>query len=228
MTLPLHHDPEWLLTISRWQRERLEVAMAKLIGAPEAGEEAAPPKSKVTIYPRHYIPEPNSGCWLWTGRIMRNGYGQAHGYNPRRVISAHRASYQYFIGPVSRGVQVCHRCDVRSCINPDHLFLGSAKDNQTDMAAKGRSLRGSRHNLALLHERDINPIRRRVAAGEPYRSIAKDYGIAPGTIYNIKSGKQWKHVPVELDDEDAAPDPSQPYVLTEAQERINHHYEEDW
>lgn len=79
-----------------------------------------------------YIPEPNSGCWLWIGKVAHNGYGI---WGNER---AHRKSYRLHKGPIPDGLFVCHTCDVRSCINPDHLWLGTHKENMQDIVNKGR------------------------------------------------------------------------------------------
>lgn len=82
------------------------------------------------------IPEPNSGCYLWTAAIS-GGYGKAN-YRGHRDL-AHRMSYFFAKGPIPQGLFVCHHCDNPPCINPDHLFLGTALDNAADMIRKGRS-----------------------------------------------------------------------------------------
>ena len=82
------------------------------------------------------IPVPEAGCWLWLASRYRCGYGQVSW--KRKTTAAHRASYTAFVGEIPSGMFVCHKCDTRSCINPDHLFLGTAKDNSDDMIAKGR------------------------------------------------------------------------------------------
>lgn len=77
-----------------------------------------------------------AGCWLWTGRLSIAGYGQIKdNYQTRH---AHRVSYELNIGPVPPGLFVCHTCDVRACVNPDHLWLGTSTDNNRDREAKGR------------------------------------------------------------------------------------------
>lgn len=86
------------------------------------------------------IPVPFSGCWLWTGVLNRSGYGQTRppGTGGNKRVLAHRVSYEAFVGPIPPGLFVCHSCDVRCCVNPDHLFVGVNLDNCRDMASKGR------------------------------------------------------------------------------------------
>lgn len=85
---------------------------------------------------KYWIPEPNSGCWLWLGACDGHGYGVLNldGF----VAKAHRFSYRTFRGPIPKGLLICHKCDVRPCCNPNHLFLGTHADNHADMKAKDR------------------------------------------------------------------------------------------
>lgn len=80
------------------------------------------------------------GCWLWIGSYDKDGYGDSRHSNPRKV---HRASYEYHKG-ATNGKLVCHTCDTPACVNPEHLFLASHKENTADMLAKGRGKYG--HN----------------------------------------------------------------------------------
>lgn len=82
------------------------------------------------------IPVPESGCWLWTRHLAEGGYGSfGEGGKHHR---AHRIAYEVYVGPIPEGMFVCHKCDTRSCCNPDHLFLGTQSDNIKDMYRKGR------------------------------------------------------------------------------------------
>jgi hypothetical protein len=85
------------------------------------------------------IPEPNSGCFLWEGRVHPNGYGWYGGGRRGARLLVHRIAWEETNGPIPGGMLVCHHCDVRLCCNPAHLFLGTAKDNTRDMIAKGRA-----------------------------------------------------------------------------------------
>ncbi|KKL79550.1 hypothetical protein LCGC14_2013720 [marine sediment metagenome] len=88
--------------------------------------------------------EKTSTCWLWTGHIKSNGYG---GYGPETV---HRKVYKELVGEIPKGMLVCHHCDVKSCVRPNHLFLGTHKDNTQDAVKKGRMASGLR-NGAYTH-----------------------------------------------------------------------------
>lgn len=83
-------------------------------------------------------PEPNTGCWLWSGGESAHGYGCFSFGRAGRSKLAHRASYEMFIGEIPAGLHVCHSCDTPACVNPDHLWPGTDRDNVRDMMAKGR------------------------------------------------------------------------------------------
>lgn len=131
-------------------------------------------------------------CWEWQGAKQATGYGnlQIDG----RSVRAHRLAWSLAHGPVPDGMLVCHRCDNRPCCNPAHLFLGTHAENLADMAAKGRSSRGSHRPATTLTVKDVRGIRARVAAGEPRSAVARDHGISNSAVSMIVRRKTWKHV----------------------------------
>lgn len=138
----------------------------------------------------HVYPEPNSGCWLWDGNIQTNGYGSMGSFGGD--VYAHRASYEIHRGPIPKGLHVCHRCDVRACVNPDHLFLGSPKANNDDKVAKQRHVYGSRVWSAKLTEADIPVIREMRGRGRSRGDVAADFGVSTARILEIEKGRAWK------------------------------------
>jgi hypothetical protein len=133
------------------------------------------------------------GCWLLlTGDSGPNGYkSMVVGGKNRR---AHRAVHEAFVGP-TEGKLVCHTCDVRACVNPSHLFLGTPKDNTRDMIAKGRARGGSSPGAAnpsaKLTARQVATIRRLRAAGTPCHALASRFGVHRTTITCITGGQSW-------------------------------------
>ena len=90
-------------------------------------------------FDRNYIPEPMSGCWIWTASLKKRNYGSFS--SGKKNLIAHRASWLLHYGEIPEGLRVLHRCDNPPCVNPQHLFIGTNKDNTDDAVAKGR-LRG--------------------------------------------------------------------------------------
>lgn len=121
-----------------------------------------------------------SGCHEWGGFIDPKGYGTLSYRNAN--VRAHRLAYAAHLGPVPDNMQVCHRCDNRRCINPDHLFLGTNRDNINDMVAKGRSRgrRGPRGSRSWA-ERTAEIIRR-MAAGERQADIGQTFGLTQSGV----------------------------------------------
>ena len=141
-------------------------------------------------------PDPNTGCWRWAGRIDAGGYGVFYwGPNGRAHRRAHRVSYAAFVGDPG-DLHVCHRCDNPGCVNPEHLWLGTAKDNHRDKVAKGRgnSPKGEWSGASKLTASKIRAIRRRLAAGENQTNVAAAFGVSRPTISHIVAGKTWSHV----------------------------------
>ena len=105
---------------------------------------------------------------------------------------AHRAVYEYRTGQkIPYGYYLCHKCDVPSCVNPNHMFIGTARENTDDMLMKNRQAKGRKINFAKLTPEIVRKIR---AENGSYASIAKTHALNPGTIRLIKLGITWKHV----------------------------------
>jgi hypothetical protein len=117
----------------------------------------------------------DTGCWMWNGNPRENGYCRTT--YKRKNWYLHRLSYAAFVGEIPDGMDVCHRCDVRGCCNPAHLFVGTRLDNVRDAVSKGRHAHGKSLPQAKLSESDISSIVERAAAGEKYGSIARDFSI---------------------------------------------------
>lgn len=139
------------------------------------------------------------GCWLWIKSRYLNGYGHFSLGGGKSAL-AHRISYQVFVGPIPVGMHVCHHCDVRACVNPDHLFIGTRSENAMDAVRKNRFSRthqkkGSAHPSAKLSEKDIPDILNLLRAGKSKVHISKLYGVTDRVILLIDRGEAWKHVP---------------------------------
>jgi hypothetical protein len=130
-------------------------------------------------------------CWRWTGRKNVQGYGILAVSGHSRL--AHRISYALHVGPIARGVVICHRCDVPDCVNPAHLFAATQRDNVADMDAKGRRANGDSLKHARLTSESVRSARERVAAGESVRAVARDLGVDHSTLWFAVTGKAWRH-----------------------------------
>lgn len=157
------------------------------------------------------------GCWEWTGALNGAGYGitRVKGTSYR----AHRYSYQIHVGPIPKGMLICHKCDNPKCVRPDHLFVGTPKDNSQDMVSKGRNMhkvcpetlaRGDRNGTRThpetvrkgekiewhkLNDKAVLEIRKRFSEGEPAVDLAKEYGVHKSCIYKAIYHLTWKHLP---------------------------------
>lgn len=140
-------------------------------------------------------PEPNTGCWLWAGaHHPRYGHGSLNGSSYYGFNWAHRFSYFIHNGDFDRSLCVLHKCDIPTCVNPDHLFIGTALENQIDKVNKGRQQRGEKHAFAKINEQDVRNIREAHKSGESMVSIGKRYGLHNVSIFDIVHRINWKHV----------------------------------
>ncbi len=144
-----------------------------------------------------YIPEPNSGCWLWLGTETRATltYGVIH-YR-QHACRAHRVSYELFCGPIPAGELVRHKCDTPLCVNPDHLVLGSYYDNNRDCHARGRFVArgGEKHHASKLTNHAVAEMRALYASGATtFQALAERYSVSDVAVRMAVRGQTWTHV----------------------------------
>lgn len=149
----------------------------------------------------NYDRTPN-GCWEWKGHINEKGYGRVRigSTKSNKLWYAHRLSYQTFKGDLLAGKQINHTCDNTLCVNPEHLYQGTPKDNMDDMFNRGRNYHpaGSSHKQAKLTEEDVTLIRTARHKGVPAKAIWQQHFpyMAYSTIRNISNNIGWKHVKI--------------------------------
>jgi hypothetical protein len=157
-----------------------------------------------------------SGCLLWTGYIAKNGYGRigvhrneidSRGLScadgSRKWVSqwAHRIAWQLKHGPIPDNLFVLHRCDVRRCVNVEHLFLGTQLENLRDAKAKGRNARGESMGASVLTNEQVLKIRQLyddkgqfIAATGALSSLAREFGVSVQALCDIGKRRHWKHL----------------------------------
>ena len=137
----------------------------------------------------------SDNCWLWRAGKTANGYGEIRVLLDGRWkhMVANRVSWELHNGPIPAGLWVLHKCDVRHCVNPGHLYLGRAKDNTADMMKRGRHnpVKGERNPRSVVNDEIVRQIR---SDGRSCSKIARDIGICRQAIAKIKSGRTWAHV----------------------------------
>lgn len=134
-----------------------------------------------------------SGCWVWKAGKNKFGYGRARFRGKRH--GAHRIAWLLYKGEIPRDMWVLHKCDNTSCVNPDHLFLGTPKDNTHDMMKKGRdAFTGEKQWQSKLTIKEVIYIKENYFKAENKREFAKKMGISPSHCCGIAYGNFWKHL----------------------------------
>lgn len=137
--------------------------------------------------------DPESSCWLWLGALKPNGYPDF--WFNGDTGTGHRAA-MILLKNIDPGENfVCHRCDIKKCINPEHLFIGTAKENQTDMTIKGRGRFGSRAGSAKLTDQLVIKIRKLYSARRfTQYELASMFGVSQHAICSVVRGRTWAHL----------------------------------
>jgi len=146
---------------------------------------------KARFWKKVSIQEGNQ-CWLWQAGIADNGYGKF--WFDEKQVSAHRFSWYLKFGEIPPEKFVLHHCDVKRCVNPNHLFLGNHLDNMFDMAKKGRSTKGEANTKSKLKNEDIPKIREMSNQGVQTKEIAEIFNVSRSAITRVKSGRNWSHI----------------------------------
>ena len=138
------------------------------------------------------------GCWLWHG-TQKGRYGSFYVNPVRGMLASHRYAYELYYGFVPDNLEVCHHCDNGYCVKPDHLFVGTHRENMADAARKGR-LPGSRfpgetHPMAKLTNAHVRAIKEAISLGARTNALAHTYGVRPTTISAIRHGRHWQSIP---------------------------------
>jgi len=141
------------------------------------------------IFDKNYIIKEN-GCWEWKSNRDKGGYPKIAG-----TTSGHRYSFERYIGKIPKGKLVCHSCDNRGCVNPDHLFLGNHKENMDDCCKKNRQARGEKTASSKLTEKNVGEINRLYNEGNiTQKELGIKFGVTLGSIHRILAKRSWKHV----------------------------------
>lgn len=139
------------------------------------------------------------GCWYWIGTGQNEGYGVV--YKDQKPKLAHRMSFELYKHAIPSGMIVMHSCDNRKCVNPDHLSLGTNKDNMQDMIKKGRKVIGKRRQPdRRITEDDAREIKRMYAEGVPPKEISRIKNMIHSTVESICYNVSWKHIKINHDE----------------------------
>ena len=144
----------------------------------------------------------DEGCWVWKGNRFISGKGSFWDRRQGKARLAHRVAWELAKGPIPDGLCVCHHCDNPPCVRPDHLFIGTQKDNMQDASRKGRHVsrlhpgimpRGERHWKAKLTRHDVLRIYAKALSGDySEQYIANSFGVSRSSVQAIKNGWNWR------------------------------------
>jgi len=140
------------------------------------------------VFHKMFVEE--NGCWVWTGANHRGGYGYMNFRKKNELV--HRIAWIVFKGEIPSGLKVCHICDNRACCNPDHLFVGTQKDNMKDCSKKKRLRKGLGDNLRKLSQFQVDEIRHSRKNGTKIKDLCDKYGVKRECIRLILIEKTWK------------------------------------
>ena len=135
----------------------------------------------------------NNGCWNWKKSKSKSGYACITWKGQKK--RGNRISYQTFKGMIPEGLLVCHQCDNRLCLNPEHLFLGNQKENMRDAQKKNRSIKGEKVSISKLKEKEVLQIREMAKMREKsHEKIGEMFGVSQSTVSLIAKRLIWKHI----------------------------------
>jgi len=147
------------------------------------------PVSVMTRLHRYFTPSSPTACWLWEGGMTRNGYGKVRvgsvRNGTRRIAPAHRVMWEQCMGPVPEGLNVLHRCDVRHCVNPSHLEVGTQRKNIRDAVLRGRL-----HGPVEFPWETIQQVRTRSQAGLTQSALGQEFGMSQSHVSRLLHGRQ--------------------------------------
>lgn len=148
---------------------------------------------------KHVDKNAPDGCWPWMGNQNGQGYGRICSHRGGHTKMAHRVSYELTYGPIPEGLCVCHRCDNPLCVRPDHLFLGTKRDNIQDCIRKGRFTqaggnpeRRETHWAAKLTWQTVREIRQRYQDGDSVAVLSRSYNMSDSTISDVVHYASWR------------------------------------
>lgn len=180
------------------------ISLEPEVNADRVRYETLVPEDRLLFFQQNIEISLLTGCWNWKGKKNESGYGTM--WNPTirngKKTNAHQFSYILYNGEIPDGMFVCHKCDNPSCVNPNHLFLGTPQDNVDDKMRKGRHRtrvfhgkdhpqHGTHSPYNKLSESDVQEIRKLYGEGETLRGIASKFGVVHGVINNIIQGRKW-------------------------------------